>query len=428
MKVGSRSVAIACGLCCIALPFNGLAQNTDSLWRASNDAGLPDSSRFQALGKLAWAHMFTDTDSSLSLALLMYERAGEKEDRKHQAMALTYQGIAYNVMGNHFAANESYTQMLDLYQQLGDRRGMAGAFNNLGALYHDQGDPLSAIGWYGKSIAVFEELGDDKGRAAAYNNISGIYNELGDTARAFDYAYKCLALHEASGDKRSAANTLGNIGLIHLEKGSPELALRVLKRSLELKAASGDGASEAKAFHDIGEVYRRMGKLDSAFQWLNNALTGQVALKDESGQASTYASIGFVDLDRQDPKAAAAACGKALAIARDLRLRSIERNACDCLYKAAKALGDDRSALVSFERFTALTDSLHAEDVRRGLDRIEFNRSVMADSLRRAEAKALADAPKGGGHRTAWFIGGGLVVAIAAFAANRRRKSGPASR
>ena len=52
----------------------------------------------------------------MSLALLMYEQAGEKEDRAHQAMALTYQGIAYNVLGNHFAAHESYTQMLDLYE------------------------------------------------------------------------------------------------------------------------------------------------------------------------------------------------------------------------------------------------------------------------------------------------------------------------
>lgn len=399
------------------------AQNTDSLWRVWNDPERADSVRFQALGRMAWANMFTRTDSALSLSLLLYERGGEDRDRKAQAMALTYQGIAYNVLGNHFAARESYTQMLDFYQQLGDRRGMAGAFNNLGALYHDQGDHLAAIGWYGKSIAAFEELRDDKGRAAAYNNISGIYSELGDTARAFDYAYKCLALHEAGGDKRAAANTLGNIGLIHLEKGSPDEALRVLFRCLRMKAIVGDGASEAKTFHDIGEAYRRLGELDSAFHWLSSALTAQLLLKDESGEASTRTSIGFVELDRADPAAAAGSCGKAQAIARDLHLRTVERNACDCLYKAAKAQGDDRAALAHFERYTALTDSLHAEDVRKGLERIEFNRSVMADSLRRAEAMAGAEAAGPKDRRAPWLIGGGLAAAIAAVAARRKRRS-----
>ena len=293
---------------------------------------------------------------------------------------------------------------------------------NLGSLYHLQGDQLTAIGWYGKSIAAFEELRDDKGRAAAYNNISGIYNEMGDTARAFDYAYKCLALHQASGDKRSAANTVGNIGLIHLEKGSPRKALELLHRSLSMKRANSDAASEAKTAQDLGEAHRRLGSLDSAELWLRNSLAIQEGMKDEGGQASTFVTWGFVDLDRKDPSGAKELCGKALAIARDLRTRSLERNACDCLYKAAKALGDDRSALVHFERFTALTDSLHAEDVRRGLERIEFNRSVMADSLRLAEAKAMADVHKDNSRRTPWFIGGGLVIVIAAFAARRRRK------
>lgn len=126
-----------------------------------------------------------------------------------------------------------------------------------------------------------------------------------------------------------------------------------------------------------------MEELGSALLWLSRALVARTLLKDEIGRASTRTSMGFVDFDRCNPEDANAPCQMALAFARDLRLRCIERNAHDRLYKAAKALGDDRSALVHFERFTALKDSLHAEDVPKGLERIEFSRNVMADSLRR---------------------------------------------
>jgi len=54
------------------------SQNTDSLWRVWSNPGLPDTVRYHALGALSWANMFTRTDSALSLALLMYERSGEK--------------------------------------------------------------------------------------------------------------------------------------------------------------------------------------------------------------------------------------------------------------------------------------------------------------------------------------------------------------
>ena len=90
--------------------------------------------------------------------------------------------------------------------------------------------------------------------------------------------------------------------------------------------------------------------------------------------------------------------------------------------QSGQDLGDDRSALHYFERAAALTDSLHAEEVRKGLERIEFNRRVMADSLRRAEEKAQADATKGKSVTTPWLIGGGAVATLAVVIAARRRR------
>ncbi|MBK9760001.1 MAG: hypothetical protein IPO90_08540 [Flavobacteriales bacterium] len=61
-------------------------------------------------------------------------------------------------------------------------------------------------------------------------------------------------------------------------------------------------------------------------------------------------------------------------------MRSQERNACDCLYKAYKALGRGSDAPIYHERYTALGDSLRSGEVEKQLQRLEFKRKVLADS------------------------------------------------
>lgn len=405
------------------------AQVVDPLWAVWSDTTRSDSERYDALGKAAWARMFTEPDSALSLALLLYEHASEKPDRRSQAMATTYQGIAYSVLGNHFAARGCYHQMIELYSAIGDQRGVAGAYNNLGALYHELGDPAQAVGWYAKSIPVFEDLGDAKGMASVYNNLSGIYNERGDTTNALFFARKCLELNSTTGDARAMANTISNIGLVYMEAGSLERAMEWLQRSLLEKERSGDEPGKAKTIHDIGETYRRMGRLDSAAIQFERSMAIRERLHDEAGIILSLTSQGFLDLDLGKPQHALVPCERARSMARELDMLTKERNACDCLYRAYKALGRGTDALVHFERFTALGDSLHAEEVDKQLRQLEFDRLVMADSLQRRTARMTSElqAEQASGQRSRWvmvavalLLLGGLV-----FGLRRRRVKRP---
>jgi adenylate cyclase len=63
------------------------------------------------------------------------------------------------------------------------------------------------------------------------------------------------------------------------------------------------------------------------------------------------------------------------------------KNACNCLYKAYKTLGQGNDALPYLEKYHELKDSLQAEETDKQLQQMEFDKRLMADSLKREEKK-----------------------------------------
>ena len=412
-------------LLCLALINVLPAQNTDSLWAVWNNTASEDSTRMQALGTLAWANMFSKADSALSLAMLLYDEATTKRDRKYQSLALNHEGVAYSVLGNYYAAQLSYQQMLELSESMGDRKGVGGAHINLGVIFQEQGDDLKALDHYSKSVEVFEALGDARSLASVYNNIGGVYNEQGDTAQAFAYMRKSMAIHKESNNQRAYSSAIGNLGLVYMEQGLFAQAIALFNESLSLKGSIGDKGGTAKTLHDLGELLRRQGKLDSAMVCFQRSRDVRAALGDEQGLASSAVSMGFLRIDKGELTEAVKQCTDGFALSRDLGLRSQERNACDCLYKAYKALGRDADALLYHERYTMLGDSLRRGEVEKQLQRLEFKRKVLADSLVHVEAelrKRLEAEQRTGKLRSTMLWGGGLAIPIIAIAAAVRRR------
>ncbi|MEO8067570.1 MAG: tetratricopeptide repeat protein [Flavobacteriales bacterium] len=406
--------------------FTGaFAQSTDSLWKVWNNKSVADTVRMKTLGAMAWANMFSDADSALSLAMLLYDEAAAKQNRKYQVLALNHEGVAYSVLGNYYAAHVSYEQMLEMGEAMHDRKTIAGAHINLGVIFQEQGDNRRAMDHYARSVEVFEALGDKRSLATVYNNIGGIYQEQGDTAQAFAYMRKSMDIHRESDNRRAYASAIGNMGLVYMEQGAMAKASALFEESLAIKKEIGDKSGMAKSFHDIGELHRRQGHPDSAMVSFQRSRELRKELGDEQGLASSYVSMGFLRIDMGEHADAVKWCTDGLRTARDLGLLSQERNACDCLYKANKALGREAEALVHFERYTALGDSLRTDEVEKQLKQLEFKRLLLADSLTAVEAdlrKQLEAEKRSSTARRTVLWGGGVAVPIIVIAVAMRKR------
>jgi sensor histidine kinase YesM len=82
-------------------------------------------------------------------------------------------------------------------------------------------------------------------------------------------------------------------------------------------------------------------------------------------------------------------CTSALNISEASRRLQLQQAACSCLYRGYKALGNVDKALYYFEEYVLLTDSLKEEDLKVELNRLEFEKDLLTDSLSREEEKNL---------------------------------------
>jgi tetratricopeptide (TPR) repeat protein len=385
-----------------------LIAQQDSLLRIWRDETRPDTVRMHAAGEALRTLIYQDPDSALRLSMDLHETATRAGDRGRQAFALNFKGMAYVLMGNFYPAVVAYREMLALYEQLDDRRGVAGAHSNLGAVFHQQGDLVRALGHYEQCVPVFEALGDARGKAITASNLSGIHREMGDTASARRLLEQVLRSAEAAEDRSGMAGAYGNLGLLAQDRGDLRGALALYSLSLRYRVLMNDRAGRALMQHDIGEVHRLLGRMDSASHWISASISVRDTLGDEPGLAQALVSLGLLALEQGRPKEAIDHCTRAAMSAADLQLRTVEEKACACLVKACERTGDHACVDRNGARRAVLNDSLQRQEARAILARVEFRKSMVADSVQRALA-ASGDPGTGTGSRDPWpWLAAGL--------------------
>ncbi len=366
----------------------------------------------QAAGEALRTLIYQHPDSALRLAMDVHETATAVGDRRRQAFALNFKGMAYVLMGNFYPAVVTYREMLALYEQLDDQRGVAGANSNLGAVFHQQGDLVRALEHYERCVPVFEALGDRRGQAITASNLSGIHREMGDTAAARRMLEQVLRTAETADDRPGLAGAYGNLGLLAQDRGDLRGALMLYFRSLRYREQVNDRSGRALMQHDIGEVHRVLGQLDSAQYWISASIALRDSLGDEPGLAQALISLGLLALDRDRPADAIGHCGRAARSAADLQLRNVEEKACACLVRACERTGNEGCVQWNTERRAVLSDSLQRQQARELLARVEFRKSMVADSVQRASAPTEQGTSTGSRSSWPWVVGGLLAAGL----------------
>lgn len=408
MLLRTRAMLLA-----VVLPLAPLPAQQDSLLRIWQDTERPDNLRMKAAGEALRTLVYEHPDSALRLAMDLGDEAVAHGDRRRQAFALNFKGMAYMLMGNFYPAVVAYREMLALYQELDDRRGVAGAHSNLGAVFHQQGDLVRALEHYERCVPEFEALGDRRGQAIVASNLSGIHREMGDTASARRTMERLLRDAAAAGDASGLAGAYGNLGLLAQDRGALRTALALYQAGLRHRSTLGDRSGRALLQHDIGDVYRLLGRPDSARRWIEASIALRDSIGDEPGAALALVSLGLLALDLDRPQEAVTCCGRAAATALDLQLRSVEEKACACLEQACARTGDRACVDRNRERRAVLNDSLQRQQARDLLARIEFRRELVADSLRNASGGTARKDPGG---RDAmywpWALGAAVLAGL----------------
>lgn len=313
---------------------------------------------------------------------------------------------------------------LALAQKLRWQRGIADLNNSLGLLTQDTGNYESARNWYEKSLAINTAIDAKASMIANINNIGRSYEREADFPKASDYYFQAMALAESSGNDEQAALIGTNITSFYILQKDYKKAAAYAIGTIKKGEAAGASIHVAKAYELLGVLYLQTDDTTMARRSFDTAMVIDQRLGNGMAMLGILSNLGTMEsnpkkaidiflkaqqiLDRISPSSensivnlanlglnyfslGASKSGEekrrdfALAVTyleradrlcRSTNDPTVEIDIQEGLADLAEAVGDYRSALQHYRRFTAISDSLFSQDSKNKIAGLESRRAI----------------------------------------------------
>jgi adenylate cyclase len=362
-------------------------QSNDSLWHNFNNEELSDSLRLVSLHKLARSYLYNNPDSSLMLSGLENEYALTVNDTFWIAASLNLMGVALVVKSDFPGGLDKLIRSLEFRVALRDTAAIAEAYNNIGNIFYYQGDYPGALEHFLRSSEYDEMKGNQKGMAISLLNIGSIYAEQKQYQEALNYFKQSTQLLDSLNSPKILGSCYVNIASIYKSLDSLDLAREYFEKGIQLMIETGDDMSLGIAYDNLAKLYLQAGDYDSMIAYYLESQKISEKIGDRNGLAALRVARGTAYHLMGRNHLAYNECLSGLNLAESLGSLPIVRDACDCLYKASRARGQNEVALIYYERFNQLNDSLSIAETQKKLQLMEFRKQVAEDSIRRVEEK-----------------------------------------
>jgi CHAT domain-containing protein/tetratricopeptide (TPR) repeat protein len=252
------------------------------------------------------------------------------------------------------AADEAFSQALDLARRLGLAYPQADVRNNQCLVLHARGDVQPALACYREALALYHQLGETKEEATALNNLGFANFNLGEPGPAEEGYRQALAIRREIGDRAGEAQALNNLAVLYRGLGEIGEALKAYGEAREILATLDDRRQEAATLNNLGVAYSAIGEVERARLYLTQALELRRKVEDRRGEIATLNSLGWLERKSGAAGKAVSLHSQALAIARatsDARNEGISRS---YLGEALAVAGRPAEALAELDQALAL--------------------------------------------------------------------------
>ena len=377
-------------LTCSALSLSAKVK-IDSLLFIWNNSTIHDTTRLEALQKVAWdGYLFTNPDSTFYYSQKIIDFATLKGNKKYIATGWNIQGASFSAKGDYYTAIKYYEKSLEINEEINDKERIAAALGNLGIVYKNLGDLQKALEYYQRSLKINQELQNRKGVAKVLNNIGILYKTQEEYNLALEYYTKALQINKEDDNKVETSNLLNAIGNISLFKKDTSEAFRYYQEALEIQESTGDKRGTALTLINIGNIHNFRKEYDTALELFNKSLIIRTELNDKKGMAMSLGSIGSVYSSIGQTKMAISYFQKSLSISNEIGLLEQVKISSEFLYKNYRLEGNTSKALESYETYITLRDSLQNNDIQKELIKQQYQSKADSIKVKREMQDAIA--------------------------------------
>jgi len=230
--------------------------------------------------------------------------------------------------------------------------------------------------YFTRSLEEARSCGNRWREAVTLSNIGEICLDLGELKEALDYF---LRAYETVPDDREAelvSSILLNIGTTFQRMENWPLAREFSEKALVIADEAGDKLIAAGCLLALGRIARASEDRPGAEKFLLKALETAGELKHEKTKVEVLLELGGLHADSGRPEKALARYNEALAGAERLGAKALIHQAYERLSKAHELIGDYKTALDYYRRFSRYEREVLSEDTSRKIKNITVQYEV----------------------------------------------------
>ena len=340
-----------------------------------------DIDKVQLLNAIADEYKNSDPKLMLVYGNQALQLATKIKFKTAQGNALLNLGNANVVLGNYLEALRYFSKAQSIFESaLEDtnsdtkniKNGLARAYGSLGVVFSEQSYYAKALQFDLKALKIYEEIHDLNKCARIYNNIGVVYKSQEEDFKALEYFIKCLKTQERIGDNTVGITTT-NIGTIYLKQKSYSKALEYFRKAKSLFQKYSNQRGLGELYNNLGLYYAATHHNSEALDHYYKAIEVFNSIEDKFGLTDTYYSISDLYYTQGDWKNALANTNKSLVLAKELNVLDQVQIAEKRLSEVYEKLKQPEEALVHFQNYDIIKDSIIANENVRNSVRAEMN-------------------------------------------------------
>jgi len=333
----------------IGFSLHGFSQDFEiiSLKKLVKKSDTPKEEKIDAFISLSKAY---DGDSAIYFAVLGKEYAQKINYPDGVAKANSRLAIYHIEKGNFELALDFYYEILRDSAKISPKI-IGSSYNGLGSIYRRMEEYDKALAIYDNALIIANQTQKPLAFASVYNNKAIIYDLIDKLDTSLLYYNKCLEYIPLIKDKQISIRfnyaILVNMGILYSKKNEDEKALTNYEEALAIGRNENNDYFIANALMTIGGIYTDQKKYVAAESKLKEALN-----------LSIKGNTKFL-------------------------IRGIH----NILHRTYKGWGKNDLALVHYENYIAIKDSITGEDIKNNMNELE----VKYDTEKKEQALKLSN-------------------------------------
>ena len=291
-------------------------------------------------------------------------------------------GMCYGLTNNLDSAIIAFKNALDVNIQINDSSGIGVNYYNIGLANHFKGNYDNAVSNYIKSLEIREAIHDTSATIASLTSIGEMFRLRHEYDKAMKYYMQALSYKESlenpdvpsrqiNKNKEVLSYIYSEIGLIYKEEKSYKNALSYLDTALvysrEINYKRGIATI---ATYKAGIEYS-LGDFNSAKKLYKESLDAYQVINFGPGISQSLTSLAEIDIEFKNYSNAISMLDIAWKGAKENNLLEEQTKISKLRVDVYRELGDTKKALIFYDKFIELKDSVFNIDREKQIEEIE---------------------------------------------------------